>query len=112
MNRRCFLKNTFGGIAAAAAVRSFPFRVFSFPSEIVTTKPVAVRFIRIFDPIKNRMINRWDTLIGFSAVPENYESSMIVGAEECWIGPSKESILHITKLHFQNRGIELTDAQD
>lgn len=25
----------FGGVAAAAAVRTFPFRVFSFPSEIV-----------------------------------------------------------------------------
>jgi hypothetical protein len=36
MNRRNFLGMMVGGVAAAAAVRTFPFRVFSFPSEIVT----------------------------------------------------------------------------
>jgi hypothetical protein len=35
MNRRSFLRSMFGGVAAAAAVRTFPFRVFSFPKEIV-----------------------------------------------------------------------------
>lgn len=34
MNRRGFLGTLIGGIAGAAAVRTFPFRVFSFPSEI------------------------------------------------------------------------------
>jgi hypothetical protein len=34
MDRRGFLKNLIGGVAAAAAVRTFPFRVFSFPKEI------------------------------------------------------------------------------
>lgn len=34
MNRRKFLNSLVGGIAASAAVRTFPFRVFSFPSEI------------------------------------------------------------------------------
>ncbi len=34
LSRRNFLGLTIGGVAAAAAVRSFPFRVFSFPSEI------------------------------------------------------------------------------
>jgi hypothetical protein len=34
MNRRGFLKALVGGVAAAAAVQSFPFRVFSFPSQI------------------------------------------------------------------------------
>jgi hypothetical protein len=34
MDRRLFLKNLVGGVAVAAAVRTFPFRVFSFPSEI------------------------------------------------------------------------------
>jgi hypothetical protein len=32
MNRRGFLQTMIGGVAAAAAVRTFPFRVFSFPS--------------------------------------------------------------------------------
>ncbi len=34
MNRRKFLNSLVGGIAASTAVRTFPFRVFSFPSEI------------------------------------------------------------------------------
>jgi hypothetical protein len=34
MNRRSFLGMLVGGLATAAAVRTFPFRVFSFPSEI------------------------------------------------------------------------------
>lgn len=35
MNRRGFLGSLIGGVAAAAAVRTFPFRVFSFPAEVV-----------------------------------------------------------------------------
>lgn len=35
MDRRNFLRDLVGGLAATAVVRSFPFRVFSFPSEIV-----------------------------------------------------------------------------
>lgn len=35
MNRRGFIGFLAGGIAAEAVVRTFPFRVFSFPSEIV-----------------------------------------------------------------------------
>lgn len=36
MNRRAFLGSLIGGVVAASAVRTFPFRVFSFPSEIIT----------------------------------------------------------------------------
>ena len=35
MNRRGFLSTLVGGVAATAAVREFPFRVYSFPSAIV-----------------------------------------------------------------------------
>jgi hypothetical protein len=38
INRRNFLGMTIGGVAASAAVRTWPFRVFSFPSEV---KPVS-----------------------------------------------------------------------
>jgi hypothetical protein len=38
MNRRGFLSTLIGGVAATAAVRSFPFRVFSFPSEVALAK--------------------------------------------------------------------------
>jgi len=34
MDRRNFLRSVIGGVAAVAAVRTFPFRVFSFPAEI------------------------------------------------------------------------------
>ena len=35
MNRRGFLGTLVGGVIASAAVRTWPFRVFSFPTEIV-----------------------------------------------------------------------------
>ena len=35
MNRRGFLGMMIGGVAAVAAVRTYPFRVFSFPAEIL-----------------------------------------------------------------------------
>ncbi len=38
--RRDFLRFAVQGIVTAAAVRTFPFRVFSFPSEIVIPTPV------------------------------------------------------------------------
>jgi hypothetical protein len=34
MDRRKFISTLIGGVAASAAMRTFPFRVFSFPSEI------------------------------------------------------------------------------
>ena len=34
MDRRGFLRMMVGGVATAAAARTFPFRVFSFPKEI------------------------------------------------------------------------------
>jgi hypothetical protein len=34
MDRRKFISTLIGGVAASAAVRTFPFRVFCFPSEI------------------------------------------------------------------------------
>lgn len=35
MDRRNFLRTLVGGVAGAAAVRTWPFRVYSFPSKIV-----------------------------------------------------------------------------
>ena len=39
MDRRGFLRMMVGGVAAAAAVRTFPFRVFSFPEKIQLANP-------------------------------------------------------------------------
>ena|SRR5215475_2584879 len=43
MKRRNFL---IGGIAASAAVRAWPFRVYSFPSQIVLYSPEEEKFLR------------------------------------------------------------------
>jgi len=33
---------------------------------------IAIRFIRAFDPVQSRMINRWDVLYGFGGLyPDN-----------------------------------------
>jgi hypothetical protein len=34
MDRRNFLRTMIGGVATAAAIRTFPFRVYSFPKEV------------------------------------------------------------------------------
>jgi hypothetical protein len=64
MNRRSFLGLTFGGVAATAAVRTWPFRVFSFPTKPIL-RATSVRFIRQFDPMQQKMISRFDVLYGF-----------------------------------------------
>ena len=38
MDRRNFLRSLIGGVAASAAVRTFPFRVYSFPTEITPSE--------------------------------------------------------------------------
>ena len=42
MDRRSFLRGLVGGVAVTAAARSFPFRVFSFPSEISATPVLSI----------------------------------------------------------------------
>lgn len=42
MNRRSFLGQLIGGIAASAAVRTWPFRVYSFPDKIEIAYPDTV----------------------------------------------------------------------
>jgi len=66
MNRRSFLGTMIGGIAASAAVQTWPFRVYSFPSSIIpTTLPaMSIRFIKALD-IDNKIISRFDVLYGF-----------------------------------------------
>jgi len=39
VNRRNFLQSMIGGLAASAAVRQWPFRVYSFPTDIVLPNP-------------------------------------------------------------------------
>lgn len=50
MNRRNFLNSLIGGVAATAAVRTWPFRVFSFPTEVKPFDWYTSDVIRI-DPI-------------------------------------------------------------
>jgi hypothetical protein len=72
MNRRGFLGTLFGGVAATAAVRTWPFRVFSFPTEIVKPELLTnIRLIRGFDPAQMKMVSRWDVLYGFANLENN-----------------------------------------
>jgi hypothetical protein len=48
MNRRNFLSTLIGGVAATVAVRTFPFRVFSFPKEI-EYRPYAMKIAYVFN---------------------------------------------------------------
>jgi hypothetical protein len=48
MDRRKFLNSLISGIAASAAVRTFPFRVYSFPKEIVQL-PLRIDDIRFYN---------------------------------------------------------------
>ena len=74
MNRRSFFKRmVVGGVAAAAT--QWPFRVYSFPREIVIPQsvgPVTIRFVRTFDVNGAKFTNHWDVLYGWGKVyPEN-----------------------------------------
>lgn len=44
-DRRNFLRSMIGGLAATAAVRTWPFRVYSFPNEIITGHQISVAFV-------------------------------------------------------------------
>jgi hypothetical protein len=71
LSRRSFLGITVGGIAAAAAVRTWPFRMFSFP-ENISVEPIlsanSIRYLRAFDPIQGKFISRFDVLYGWQQV--------------------------------------------
>jgi hypothetical protein len=47
MNRRGFLRLAIGGVAASAAVRTFPFRVYSFPKEIIAPKAADIEWLNM-----------------------------------------------------------------
>jgi hypothetical protein len=99
MNRRDFFRHTIiGGVAAAAAVREWPFRVFSFPSKVEPALAIrSVRFVRAFDPIRGRMINQWDALFGFGGLNDlQLPPSIEIG--ELVRGPLKESDIETFKL--------------
>ena len=42
MERRDFIRSLVGGVIGAAAVRTFPFRVFSFPEKIKIAEPLVL----------------------------------------------------------------------
>lgn len=47
MDRRLFFNRMIGGLAATAAVRTWPFRVYSFPAEIVIPETISPLFDQI-----------------------------------------------------------------
>jgi hypothetical protein len=59
MDRRNFIGTLVGGLAATAAVRTWPFRVYSFPSDIIYEKP-GIRLVRHYDLNQDPMLTRFD----------------------------------------------------
>jgi hypothetical protein len=51
MDRRGFLRLMGGGVATAAAARTFPFRVFSFPTQILTAAGLDLGEYSDYSPI-------------------------------------------------------------
>jgi hypothetical protein len=68
MKRRNFLV---GGIAASAAVRAWPFRVYSFPSQIITVDFAAEKekYIRLARTYIDEQVAKHGLLIPFSFTP-------------------------------------------
>ena len=81
MERRKFLKTLFGGLAAAAAVRTWPYRVYSFPTEIKEFG-LSVRFVRGFDAEVSMLpeVTRFDVLYGFGGLYPGKRFDRIIGA--------------------------------
>ena len=80
MERRGFLKLMVGGVAAAAAVRTFPFRVFSFPNAPYGINENLITGDTLISQFKNgraqRVSNRLYRIvqqIALAGVPEHYE---------------------------------------
>ena len=82
MNRRNFLSTLIGGLAATAAVRSFPFRVFSFPSEIAipsNQEVLALQLEKFADHIPDMLSFGWAcptlSLYGLIYDPDFYNAT-------------------------------------
>jgi hypothetical protein len=67
MDRRNFLRSMIGGVVAGTAVRTWPFRVFSFPSEIEIAPTIEIArltrgsFAQLLAPgLRNLFVNYFD----------------------------------------------------
>lgn len=81
MDRRGFMKMMVGGVAAGAAVRTWPFRVFSFPCDIGEPKDLIIRCSMPLDPL---------------AFPDGYIIDNLLGAA-LYVPPSRTST-HLWKI--------------
>ena len=66
MNRRGFLQSLVGGIATATAVRTWPFRVYSFPTEpqIFTVDEFRNFYVQ---PAVDALLKEWETDFAFAS---------------------------------------------
>ena len=89
MDRRGFLRSLIGGVAAASAVRAWPFRVFSFPTDITLPPSPALvsrgiadfdRILKeIYTPAISAQLNRTPYLYLHAKQREAYEILMANG---------------------------------
>lgn len=75
MNRRHFLGTLLGGVAANAAVRTWPFRVYSFPTEIVLPKRELEIETTWYSPEGKKMqVGRFRIMVPVDTDPVHYVS--------------------------------------
>lgn len=110
MNRRSFLNTLVGGIAAGAAVRTWPFRVFSFPATVAIPQH-RFNFIKGYYPLHsftvdletpcvpvNESLPKCRVLSGFAKFMPNPKCAVIVDGEVCAIkswDPTTERLIVI-----------------
>jgi hypothetical protein len=83
MNRRNFFGLMVGGLAASAAVRTWPFRVFSFPSEI----RIGQTYDDLYDLWHGRVRPPWRLGMAVSAPELSYPGILYQRtAENLWLG--------------------------
>ena len=83
MDRRGFLGSLIGGVAATAAVRTWPFRVFSFPDEIIVphTLPIISNQLLSIDMITRESLRVLMNSLTFTEFARrDYPSSMPIGS--------------------------------
>ena len=76
MNRRAFLSTLIGGVAAAAAVRTWPFRAYSFPSE-VKIAPIAAGGALTIEMIERTLTEMWENYRYIPDVIYGYDSDRL-----------------------------------
>src|SRR5258708_3464028 len=104
MDRRSFLQSLIGGVAGAAAIRTWPFRVYSFANDIkVVSTPELNKILHEFH--KMPFILRSNAPIALEA---QARVSKLMDEEIAWRAQRREALRN--RRLWERDGIVLTDS--